>query len=294
MPLVADINFNMKILNAFILLSMSLTFVACNENIAAGDKLTAAERQFLRDRAAAKCIAASDSSYRELETASNNNMLAFERNQTWKYEYKKDSTIIETSYLYVWKVSPPHVYFRLSITEGVTTTNKFIKLDTSSNIDMFRAFQQKGCAKTLTVTGSSSRNANIEVARSRVDTETLTESETDYRIVSTYPAYFANLNKLLTKRTLNNSEAVTKTEKYDYTISTNAAAVQPLLYTDATITNKTYCVVKFTAPLPSSSYDTYAFPFDEACTATPDANNPDANADSVADFDPATELVGPF
>lgn len=271
--------------------------VACNENVAQGDKLTAAERLFLRQRAAAKCVAASDDRYREIENAMNSNMLNFVRDQTFKYEYKKDTTVIETSYLYVWKVSPPNVYFRLSITEAGVTSNKFIKLDTSSNVDMLRSIQVLECAKVAltTVSGSSSKTVNIDTARVRVDTETLTETETDYRFVSTYPPFFGNLNRLMTKRTYDNKEVVTKTEKFDYVISANAATVQPLTYSDATIINKSYCIAKFTAPVAPSTYDTYAFPFELDCaTSDVDPAKPDANADGISDFNPVTELAGPF
>jgi hypothetical protein len=267
---------------------------ACNENIAQGDKLTQAERDYLRSIAAAKCISESNENYEDLENASNSNMLAQVRDNTLKYEYKKDGTLIETSYLYVWKVSPPDVYYRLSLVEAGITSNKFIKIDTSENTAMFRSIQSKGCNKTLTVTGSTfSKNANLESARTRVDVNTLTESETDYRAVSTYPAYFANLNKLLTRRTLNNDEVVTKTEKYDYVISSNDVTVQPLTYNDATIANRSYCVVKRTAPTAPSTYDTYAFPYELECT-TEDVIGPDANGDAVSDFAPSAELAGPF
>ncbi len=268
---------------------------ACNENIAHGDKLTQAERDYLRTIAAAKCIAESDSAFKSLENASNNNMLNMVRNQTWKFEYKKDSTVIETSYLYVWKVSPPNVYFRLSLTEAGITTNKFIKIDTSSNVDMWRSIQTKACNKTYTITGSGSKNVNIEVARTRVDTLTLTESETDYRIVTNYPAYFGNLNRLMTKRTLDNKEVVTKTEKFDYVISTNAETIQPLTYNDATIASRSFCMVKFTPPIAPSTYDTYAFPYELDCaTSDIDPTKPDANGDALTDFNPVTELAGPF
>lgn len=290
MPQVADINSKTKISSAALLLSMTL-LSACNENIAKGSKLTQAERDYLRTIAAARCISASDEAYEDLENASNNNMLAQVRNNTLKYEYKKDGTLIETSYLYVWKVSPPDVYYRLSLIEAGVTSNKFIKIDTSENTAMFRALQSKGCNKTLTVTGSTfSRNANIEVARTRVDVDTLTESETDYRAISSYPAYFANLNRLLTRRTLNNSETVTKTEKYDYVISSNAVTVQPLTYNDATISNRSYCVVKRTGPTAPSAYDTYAFPYELECT-TEDVIGPDADANGVSDFSPSVELA---
>lgn len=269
-------------------------FTACQENIARGDKLTPAERAYLRTIAAAKCIAESDSSFKSLENTSNNNMLNMVRDQTWKYEYKKDGAVIETSYLYVWKVSPPNVYFRFNITEAGTTSNKFFKVDTSANIDMWRSIQRKACDKTLTVTGSGSKTVNIEVAKTRVDTETQVESETDYRILTNYPAYFGNLNRLLTKRTLNNKDVVTKTEKFDYVISTNAATVQPLTYNDATITNRSYCMVKFTAPEAPSTYDTYAIPYVLDCATTDaDATKPDANGDGISDFSVA-ELAGPF
>lgn len=293
MQLVAVINSKTKISSAVLFISLGM-LSACNENIAQGDKLSPAERAYLRTLAAAKCVADSDSVYKSLENASNNNMLNMERNQTWKYEYKKDGAVIETSYLYVWKVAPPIVYFRLNLTEAGITSNKFFKVDTSANVDMWRTIQTKSCDKTFTATGSGSKTVNIDIPKTRIDTETQTDGENDYRLLPTYPAYFGNLNRLYTKRTLNNKDVVTKTEKFDYVISTNAATVQPLTYNDATITNRSYCMARFTAPVAPSTYDTYAFPFDLDCATTDaDATKPDANGDALSDFSVA-ELAGPF
>lgn len=272
-----------KLSSTFLFLSLALISSACEKQISKGDELTQAERDYLRQRAALKCIEQTNSDYKSFERSTNDTMLGLERNQTWKYEYKKDNVVVETSYLYVWKVSPPHVYFRLRITEEGSTTNKFYKFDTSSNIDMIRNLQKKRCDKSLDISDSSnSISVRIEEARTRIDDENLSEGEIDYRIPNTYPPFFGNLNRKKTVRTLDNDEKVTKTETFDYVFSTNASTTQPTSYTDPSIVNRKFCIPTFTNPVPPATLNVYDFPFKEQCSAT----GPDANGDSIPDFDP--------
>jgi hypothetical protein len=189
-----------------------------------------------------------------------------------------ENNVQETSYLYVWKVSPPYVYFRLKLTKAGVDSNEFVKMDTSTNSDMIRNLQKRSCAKTLEITGTTSLSVRILGSRDRVDNDTQTETETTYRITSDYPAFFGSLNQKRVKKTLNNSGTVTKTENFDYVISSNANTTQPDLYTDSTIKNPKFCVMKGSAPVPPETLDVYAFPFVLDCEA------------DVSDFDPSVEL----
>jgi len=246
---------------------MTLLSGACEKQIQKGDELTQQERDYLRQRAAQKCIEQTNDTYKTYERATNDTMLGFERNQTWKIEYKKDNVVVETSYLYVWKVSPPDVYFRLRQTENGTTTNKFYKFNTLSNMDMVRNLQKKRCAKSMDISDSgSSINVRIEDPRVRIDDETLNEGEMDYRLTTAYPPFFGNLNRKKTLRTLDNDEKVTKTETFEYVFSTNAVTTQPISYTD--VANRTFCVPTFTSPIPPETLNVYDFPFKESCSLT--------------------------
>ncbi|MFP5386808.1 MAG: hypothetical protein ACLGHN_12055 [Bacteriovoracia bacterium] len=267
-----------------------LTSSACEKEVAVGDRLTDEERAYLRARAAAKCIAASESNFENFVEDSNAYMLSYHRDQTWKYEYKLNNTTQETSYIYVWKVNPPHVYFRLKVTEAGVTTNKFIKLDTTGNEEMAENIQKLKCDKTLTVSDSASAmTATKKEDRTREDSETWVELDYDYRLRSTLPVYFSALNFMRTKRSYDNNLVLTQTNTYDYVITDVADTAQPSSYTDSTIVNRQYCVVEYLAPTPPATLNVFAVPFQLECTSS-DTIGPDANGDTTEDFDPATEL----
>lgn len=272
---------NSRFTSGFILLSL-LAFAGCEETVEKGKSLTEQERLYLRERAAKKCIENSDRDIEKFYKNSNNRMLDYERGDTWELKYSKGDAEVDTSYAYVWKVSPPNVYFRLRMVEGGTTTNRFLKLDTTANEEMVRNIQKNVCNKTLSSSISSSRmNINIKEARISEDSKTESKSEVDYRVESQYPAYFGVLNRKKTKRYYDKKDEnkVTKTETFEYTVKRIADVNQPANYTDGTITKREYCVVKFTADTP---LNIYAFPFALDCT--------DSDTAGPAGFDPAAEL----
>ncbi len=252
--------------------------------------MTQAERDYLAQIGVRRCISASDDAFKTFEETSNEKMLDFEAGKAWKYEYKKDSTVVETSYIYVWKVDPPNVYFRVRLNNAGTVSNQFWKFDTSGNADMLRNIQEKHCAKTLTVTvGSSAMKVVIETDRTREDSDNLVENSTDYRFSSSFPVYFADLNLKRTKKYYDNDGKLKKTETYDYSLTAISDVTQPADYTDASIVNRTYCVPRYTTATGADTLDNYAFPLEENCE-TSDVGTVDANADATPDFAPASEL----
>lgn len=285
----------MKYLSLLLLPALLLTS-SCEKTVQAGAGLTDEERAYLRERAETKCKEDTASAFKNFYEASNDFMLDYLRNRTWKYEYKKDNNVIETSYFYVWKVNAPDIYFRLKVLESGTTTNYYVKIDTTENQEMIQNLQRLKCKKTNEVTvGSTAMTVKIEEARTPEDADTESEITTDYRVATKYPAFFSALDKKKTKKIFKeDTDTVTKTEVYDYVLTDVTSVVQPLTYNDATIVNIKYCVVKNSAPIAPDTFNTYAFPFDFKTTCvSSDTNGPDANGDAVEDFDPATELVIP-
>jgi hypothetical protein len=278
---------------SLIMLPVLLLTASCEETVQAGKGLTDEERAYLRERAEIKCKADTDAVFESFFEASNDNMLEYTKNKTWKYEYKKDSNVIETSYFYVWKVTAPAVYLRLKLLENGVTTNYFIKVETTENEEMMKNIQRLKCKKTYDVTtGAASMTLKIEEDRVPEDADTESEVTTDYRFSSSYPAYFASLNRKRTKKIFpEDSDTVKTTETYDYILTAIADVTQPLAYNDATIINRKYCVIKNSAPVAPDTFNTYAFPFDFKTTCVDsDTNGPDGNGDAVEDFDPITEL----
>lgn len=264
-----------------------LLLASCEERVSQGDRLTGAELEYLRDRASKQCISASNKTYENIEKASNDNMLSFVRENTWKYEYKKDNTVIETSYVYVWKVTPPAVYFRMKLTDAGFTKNRFLKVDTLANIDMFRNLQEKSCNKTLSVSGTSVLRVKTESLNQREDADTVADIINDYTISSAYPAYFGVMNLTKSKKFYNNDDVLQKTEVFENSFTRVSNTVQPAVYTDPSIINREFCVVKYSDPTPPKTRDDYVFPFDVKCETS---GTVDGNGDGTPDFDPVAEL----
>lgn len=273
----------------FLVSLTSLLFLAsCEERISQGDRLTVAELEYLRNRAALQCVSASNKTYENIEKSSNDNMLSYDPGNTWKYEYKIDNTVIgaKTSNIYIWKVSPPTVYFRIRSSDEGTIKNRFIKIDTLMNIDMFRNLQSKSCNKKLTVTGSSPLIVTTELLNQREDADTVSDSTTSYTVSALYPAYFGAINYKTTKKTYNNDDVLQKTEVFEYVFTRTSDTAQPASYTDPSITNPEFCVPKFIDSV-APARDDYAFPFTLECTTS---GTVDGNGDGTPEFDPAAEL----
>ena len=268
-----------------------LLLISCQEELQKGSDLSDSELDYIRARAAAKCVSESNTDFSDFEDSSNSVMLNSERENTWKLEYKKDNTVIETSYIYVWKVSSPFVYYRIKLTEAGVVKNQFLKVDTTTNDEMMRNLQEQDCAKTLDVAvGPSSMTVNVDSGLATEDSSTLAKYEKDYRLITSYPAYFGSLNRKITKKSYNNSEVLQKTEVFDYVFTNTSDTTLPDTYNDASIVNAEYCVVTNTTAVLPDTLDNYTFPFTLTCT-TSDTAGPDGNGDTVEDFDPATELV---
>lgn len=261
---------------------------SCEETVSGGNKLSQNELDYLRQRATAECIAGSNKRFQDLAKASNDNMLNYVRENTWKYEYKKDSTVIETSHIYVWKVSPPSVYFRIRLSESGTVKNRFVKVDTSSNEDMMRNLQVQLCNKTLNVTGTSILNVKIETPKEREDADTLVDTVSNYTVSTAYPTFFSTMNYKKTKKSYNNKEVLQKTEVFEYGLTKISNTAQPASHMDPSIPNREYCVVKYADPTPPSTLDVYQFPFPLKCETSGPV---DGNGDGTPDFDPDNELV---
>lgn len=262
----------------FILLGASCK----QENVGMYDRLTNDERTAIQNARYEKCLSDSAKNYEDFTEISNERMLDMVRDQSWKYEYKKDNSVIETSYINVWKISGGTVYFLMTLTEGGVTTNKFLKLSTTMNSEMIADLKEKKCRKTVTITDtSSSATAKVEEDRGSDDSDTYFIPTVTYSFDFNLPAYFGVRNLKREKKTYNeDTDAVTKTETFEYVMTARSnPPAQTSPYT--TYNNRQYCTIKFTVGTPN----TYTFPYDPDCKT-------DANIDPAA-FDPATELVIP-
>lgn len=263
--------------------SFILVLVSCKEeNVGVYDQLTQGERDAIRDARYNKCLSESVRNYEDFTEISNERILDMARHQSWKYEYKKDNSVVETSYINVWNISGGTVYFLMTLTEGGVTTNKFLKFSTTMNSEMIADLKEKKCRKTVTITDSSgSATAKVEEARGSDDSDTYFIPTVSYHFDYNLPAYFGVRNLKREKKTYNeNTNAVTKTETFEY-VMTSRSNPPTLSSPYTSYINRQYCTIKFTAGAPN----TYSFPYDLDCKT-------DATIDPAA-FDPATELLVP-
>jgi hypothetical protein len=279
--------FPVKVLSLMFMLPMLFSMVSCEEKVAIGDKLSESERAYLRARASKKCLEESESTYKNLINLTLSNLKNAQRGQTYKLEYLKDNTVLDTFQVYVWKVTASDVYYRIKMMEGMNLVNKFLKISLAHNSDMLRGLQSKNCDKKLTVAGSSTLSAiPPEAPRILTDTDEWSRYTNTYAFSPVFPVYLGMLNKIQ-KQEISTTQtgAFTKTISYEYRLSTTATTTTlPAAYNDASIVNPQYCMPKFTAGTPT----TYSFPFDLKCEQTDVAV--DANGDSTPDFAPYAEL----
>lgn len=281
----------MKYLFFIVLLSGLL---ACQEKEGVWDELTAAERLALQNRANAKCLAGAANDILDITSTSNTELIRLSRLDTWKLEYSKGDVLIETSNIYVWKISGSTVYFLVKIIEGGSPSNIFVKFTSTTNSEIFEDLRQKKCI-TEDITLSVSRTlltAKVEEARTTVDTDTYSKTVATHTYQDEFPAFFGFLNKKRVK-TLYNDEtnAVKSSETYKYVITriTDIVSLDADFTDDTIYPNKTYCVVNYTSGTPNVYPLPNASDYGLECT-TSSTIGPDPDGDTIENFDPATEL----
>jgi hypothetical protein len=274
----------MKIISIFILLIFG---VACvQEEIPSYDDLSQDERDEIDQRSAQKCLDESASDFSEFKTDSNSNLADFTRGDYWKLEYSNGTTTYN-NYVYVWKVTASAIYFLYQQTIESTTYHKFIKMTSTFNGEMIDDLRVQKCnvSDPLSVSESAS---SISVSFQDVET---TEGSTDYKTTTTYstnsnyPAFFASLNKEISKKKLNDDGDVTSTEKFSYKISYVGDDEDVLESSYANYSNMSYCVHNYN-PTALKSFD---FPFELNCE-NDGVTNANPSTDATLDFVPSTEL----
>lgn len=270
-----------------------LLSASCEKEIEAGNDLTQAERDYLATIAQQKCFSESNDTFANFKEDSEDAILGFERDEAWKYEYKKDSTVVDTTSVSIWKVDPPNLYIRLNINEDGTTYNKFIKIRIADNNEMWTTVQTQKCVKSTLVKSKtvslSSSTATISIEDLRINgdvADTFFDVKTVYNFKTSLPAYFGFLDRVRTKKTVDDDDAVTKTETFTYTLTKNT---NPSDQNDdfTTYSNKKYCMVTIKTPV--AVPNVFEFPYTLTC-GTDSAAGIDIDGDAVADFVPDTEL----
>lgn len=276
---------------SLIMISALLLTAACNTVEHAGGSLTDEERQYLAQRQLEKCMGDTQKTIDDVKADSAAAIMDFVRDNSWKYEYKKDSTVVDTTSISVWKVASPNLYLRLNINEDGQTYNKFIKIRLDDNNEMWTTVQTMKCSATLppsvktrTVSlGTTATTTTITDTRINGDeADTFVDGKTVYNFKTALPAYYGFLDRVRTKQTLDKDGKVTKTETFTYVL-TKIASPTAQNTSVTSYSNRKYCMVIFKSPVAPATANTFDFPYTLKCE--PDtATTVDANGDAVADF----------
>lgn len=276
------------------LLLVLFTLISCREEEGIWDELTLAEQAAIRARSQAKCLANVATDILDITDTSDTELLRFTRLDTWKLEYKKDSALIETSKIYVWKIDGSTVYFLFSLVEGGSTSNKFVKMTNVTNSELFEDLRQKKCISDLDLSVSSTLlSAGIEEGEVTIDSDTYYKFKATHSFHDELPAFFGFFNKKRVKTIYNTSnDSVKSTETYDYIITRidDISSLSTDFSNNTTFPNKTYCVVDYAAGTPNVYPLANALNYALECSS--DVNvGPDPDGDTIPNFAPATELV---
>lgn len=238
------------------------------------NELTQAERDAINSARYTKCMGESARNYEDFTETSNQKLVDLDRDQSWKYEYKRDDTvIIPNDSVSVWKVNGTTVYFRLKVSEGAVTKNKFLKLTTTTNTEMIADLKEQKCIKRSEIVVTDTASSATAKTKEQTGND---DADTNYTINSTYsldfnhPAFFSKYRVSQVKKTYNNdTDALTKTENHTYslTVISNPAA-QNDDYT--TYSEREYCAVVPTTTGPN----TYNVPFVIDCKTDSTHFNP--------------------
>lgn len=276
-----------------LLLAFTLLISSCEENIESYDDLNAAEQLYIRTQARAKCMAETQEDFLDIIDTSNTQLLQLSRLDTWDLVYKKNDAVIETSKIYVWKISGSTVYFLISFVEGGSTSNKFVKITSTINSEMFQDLRTKKCDKDLTLSTSPSLlTGTIEEGPITINADSYYKVKSTHSFVNTFPDFFGFINKKRVKKIYNDdTDAVTSTDTYDFIITrvTDVTSLDTNFASDTLYPNKEYCVVDYTAGVPN----VYPLPSapDFGLSCEPDTSpGPDPDGDLTENFD-MSELV---
>ncbi len=240
-------------------------FIGCNSTEQIGKHLSAAELEYLRSIAAAKCVSDTNSEYEDFIASSNTAMLDYDRNAIqWNYTYKYNGTLSRTHKIYVWKVSASAVYFRI-VTDETTPKNIYIKYSKTANNDLMRSIQEDDCAQGAYEASASSSTVTLtqnDENFSRQDANVQYKVNRSYSFSSAFPGLFGNLKHTYKKQLYDNDDKPTTATTDLYEITSVTAVDQPsAVYNDnayyGTQPTRYYCLLTSANPMGSATYRRY-------------------------------------
>lgn len=205
-----------KLLAPILLSAVSISFISCEKNIAAWDKLTAQEKQEVLDRNKAKCLTDFTPYYNNFKKTSGDLFdqgSSYKRGTGFYHEYKVGTEVKRKVDIRVWKKDSNNrvLYFYVTETQ-LGTDSYFLRISETENEEMIGDLLKDQCSKAaLTVTTGKSGPA-----RAISEYEVSNAPNTDrYKDTFTYPfntlAYFANFHLNRNVKTVNSKGEIVGT-----------------------------------------------------------------------------------
>lgn len=281
------------------ILSALFLFTACRKEVNSWRDLNENERAYLREQDREKCLADSGKNFNLYKNLSNSSIANLSVKNRWKIETKINSgsseTIIRTSYLTVWKKSSQATYLLWKDNSGSSPVHKFVKIVHSINNEMISDLMWKKCSDKsnyLIVDSSSNLKLSTSNGTYRHDENTRYQDDFVYTHDFNQLAILGSFNERRTRKTIDNNGAV-KNTSVETTVATNIADDTNLLSSYKDYDAAQFCTNKWSSVTKSGNPNKkeFKYPFNTTgLICTSDISGPDADGDSVTDFDPATEL----
>ena len=281
-----------------ILLSLLLFCSSCRKEVAGWDKLSADEQDYLRTRSRTTCLSNSAANFNTFKESSNNNFDSFSESKTWKIETKQKEgtteTLVDTSYLSVWKKDTEALYFIWTNNKTSPASIKFIKVIDTQNEEMISDLLWKKCAlrDSYVITDSGSK-LDVTLVGQKTNQTASAYDLVGYDFVLNYNllAFLGSFQEKKIVKSYKNDGTLTKTVSYTTTLSTTSDAVLKESYTE--YTNSQFCMNESDSPTLPNLEREFRFPFTSNTSlkcVSEASSTVDYDRNGTADFRPSAEL----
>jgi hypothetical protein len=225
-------------------LILILLSLACTKREGVWNELDQAERDYISNRATAKCIADIATAKADF-IAESNNFAAHARGDTFQFDYlvkgaATGATPDISRKMVVLKATSTEMYVYLVETDNSVDTKYVIKVDTTDNTAIIDQLVTDHCAKTIKLTnttGTTWQSFETDEASSEDDSDVDVDKEHTFKYVISQPAFFGKFDYFFEKNSKNLDTGVVTTTNYETTRSSPTFS----LPTKATLDAASHC-----------------------------------------------------
>jgi hypothetical protein len=271
---------------------------ACRKEVSGWDKLSPEEQDYLRTRSRTTCLSSASANFNKFKELSDNNFNSFAESKTWKIETKQKEeateTLIDTSYLSVWKKDTNALYFVWTNNKTSPASVKFIKVTDAQNEEMITDLLWKKCAlrDTYVITDYPSK-LDVTLVGQKTNQTASSYDLVGYDYVLNYEILplLGSFQEKKVVKSYKSDGTLTKTVSYTVTFSTTSDAILKESYTE--YANSQFCMNESDTPTLPNTEREYRFPFNSTTSlkcVNEASTSIDADGNGTADFRPSIEL----